>query len=189
MKKIETKDKIKSEVLETWRRDLKSRGLVNIDDGELIYNMTDIEDTINLTISKCQEEFEKEKAKLLEASEKIIEDNFIPKAVIIQKINERVKKVEDDLMYIFRVGDYHPENTRKEIQRILQQLQEEFVFGEKVMWYDERTKKWYRAIFDFINKNGDAIILMHPGDFDRKELSWGHHDVKFSNLRRGWVYG
>jgi len=47
-----TDEKIKQEVLEEWKDDLKNRGLINIDDGELIYNMSDIEEAIDLTIKK-----------------------------------------------------------------------------------------------------------------------------------------
>ena len=57
-----------------------------------------------------------------------------------------------------------------------------FRFGDKVTW------QGYRAVFDFVNKHGDAVILMHHEDFvpRRKNCSFGHHDVAFKELRRGW---
>ena len=60
-------------------------------------------------------------------------------------------------------------------------------FGDRVTWVDD-DGKLYRAIFDFENGNGDAIILMHPDDFKmrNKNCSYGHHDVDYKELSLGW---
>ncbi len=60
-------------------------------------------------------------------------------------------------------------------------------FGDKVIWHEKNGKN-YRAIFDFTNMHGDAIILMHPVDFKKRgeNCSFGHHDVDVKELTKGW---
>ena len=62
-------------------------------------------------------------------------------------------------------------------------------FGDKVTWTERSSGNSFRAIFDFENKHGDAIILMHPDDFKKRgeNCSYGHHDVDYNELKRGWV--
>jgi len=110
-----TDEKIKQEVLEEWKDDLKNRGLINIDDGELIYNMSDIEEAIDLTIKKCREEFEKERLEWVELCK--------------QRMIDEHQKIYEKLLVIYQKCD---DTWLQQIQSDIGDLCKELNTGEKI---------------------------------------------------------
>jgi len=113
-----------------------------------------------------------------------------------KKRKKRLEKVEDALVYMFRVGDYHPENTRKEIHQILHKLKpSKYAFTEldKTISGIKPAQRYYgQDIINFLDSENASFHKCSFG-FEKKHIGKkGHQEPKkgergFSYKRDDWV--